>query len=126
MNGRAPFGKTLKEDCVNDLCIEPIAQLTRLYAKFTAIRVIIVSGRSDEARAETITWLYQHGIAWDTLFMRKEGDYRPDEIVKEEMYREHIEPRYDVILVFDDRPKVIRMWRSIGLKVADVGKGIEF
>lgn len=126
LNGRKPFGKTLREDCVNDLCIEPIAQLTRIYKKFTGIFVLIVSGRSDEAKMETIGWLHKNNIMYDRLFMRKEGDFRADEILKEEMYRELVEPYFDVILVFDDRPKVIRMWRDIGLKVADVGKGVEF
>lgn len=126
LNGRSPYGETLRADCPNDLCIESIAHIARLYAAKSSVKIIVVSGRNEVATFETKDWLKKHGIVWDHLFMRKDRDYRPDEIVKEEIYREKIEPYYDVEIVFDDRPKVIRMWRNIGLKVADVGKGIEF
>ena len=61
------------------------------------------------------------------LYMRKEKDYRKDTIVKREMYDQMLEDGYNPKLVFDDRPSVLRMWREIdGLKVVDVGDGLEF
>ena len=47
--------------------------------------------------------------------MRKKGDYRHDEIIKEEIYHTDIEPNYNVIAVFDDRNRVCDMWRNLGL-----------
>ena len=32
----------------------------------------------------------------------------------------------NIFMVFDDRPSVIRMWRENGVKVVDVGDGVEF
>ena len=59
--------------------------------------------------------------------MRKEKDYREDTIVKREMYDQMLKDGYKPELVFDDRPSVLRMWREIeGLKVVDVGHGVEF
>ena len=59
--------------------------------------------------------------------MRKNRDYRPDTIVKKEMYDQMLVDGYKPTLVFDDRPSVLRMWREIvGLTVVDVGMGIEF
>jgi hypothetical protein len=124
LNGRKPFGKDI--DVLEDKCIDCIAELSRLYAYYSPHHVLIVSGRSDAHASDTITWLARNNIARDQTFMREEGDYRPDTELKEEIYRERIEPYYDVILVFEDRPKVIKMWRDIGLKVADVGNGVDF
>jgi hypothetical protein len=55
--------------------------------------------------------------------MRRAGDRRKDWVVKSELYREHIEPRYDVLLVLDDRDQVVRAWRGLGLTVFQVAEG---
>lgn len=90
-------------------------------------RIIILSGRTDDSREATEQWLGNNMIPYDEFYMRKTGDRRPDDIVKEEIYHEHIEPRYSVLGVIDDRPRVARMWRRLGLRVAQVGNPeIEF
>jgi hypothetical protein len=61
------------------------------------------------------------------LYMRKAGDYRSDDIVKEEIFNKYFGDVKDrVLCVFDDRPRVIRMWRRIGIPVFDCGLGVEF
>jgi hypothetical protein len=55
--------------------------------------------------------------------MRARGDGRPDEIVKKELYRKRVAPRWKVTAVLDDRDKVVRMWRRIGLTVLQVAEG---
>lgn len=57
------------------------------------------------------------------LLMRGEGDHRSDEITKKEIYENHIAPWYDVVCVFDDRNRVVKMWRDLGLLVAQVYDG---
>lgn len=57
------------------------------------------------------------------LFMRGEGDHRSDEITKKEIYENHIAPWYDVVCVFEDRNRVVKMWRDLGLLVAQVYDG---
>ena len=74
--------------------------------------VLLVSGREDRWRAETERWLERHGIIADGLFMRKAGDRRKDTVVKREIYQRHIEGRYTVRVVFDDRDQVVRLWRD--------------
>lgn len=90
------------------------------------VKVILVSGRSEEFRKQTENWLLNNYIYYDALFMRAKEDKRPDDIIKEEIYQREIEPKYDILIVFDDRPRVIRKWKELGLRVADVGNGIEF
>lgn len=91
------------------------------------VDIIIVSGREDVSRKITEEWLENNTIPYTKLYMRKEGDRRDDTIVKEEIFHEFIEPNYAVLGVFDDRPKVCRMWRKLGLNVAQMGNPyIEF
>jgi hypothetical protein len=60
------------------------------------------------------------------LFMRPAGDMRKDCIVKQEIYEREIKGKFNCTAWFDDRPQVIRMLRSLGLPVFDVGDGVEF
>lgn len=85
--------------------------------------IIILSGREDSCREQTISWLDECGISFDKLFMRKTGDSRKDSIIKEEIFWEHVEPNYNVLCVFDDRDQVVKMWRSLGLKCLQVDYG---
>ena len=57
--------------------------------------------------------------------MRAANDTRQDYIIKEEIYRDAIEPYYDVRGVFDDRPSVVAMWRRLGLRVYHVNDGFQ-
>lgn len=89
-------------------------------------KIIIMSGRSEDHRKETEYWLADQGIIAEGIFMRPSGDTRKDSVVKNELFREHVEPYYNVCGVFDDRPQVIDMWKLIGLTVFNVGDGIDF
>jgi phosphoglycolate phosphatase-like HAD superfamily hydrolase len=60
------------------------------------------------------------------LYMRANKDYKQDTITKSDLYQKVLADGYEPAMVFDDRPSVIRMWRSKGLLVADVGKGVDF
>ncbi|MCF8783236.1 phosphatase domain-containing protein [Rhodococcus ruber] len=85
---------------------------------------IICSGRSAEFRADTARWLYKHGISYDLLLMRPEGDRRKDCVVKRELYEQHIQGKYNVRVVLDDRNQVVDMWRDeLGLKCFQVAPG---
>lgn len=86
-------------------------------------RTVFLSGRMEQCRADTALWLQRNGLVqdhtdpmaclfgWD-LFMRADGDMRPDDLVKDQIFQEHIEPYFDVLCVFDDRDKVVKMWRE--------------
>jgi hypothetical protein len=91
---------------------------------FPDTAIILVSGREDRWRPQTERWLARHGIAYDGLFMRRRGDRRKDVVVKREIYEEHIEGRYTVRVVFDDRDQVVRLWRDdLGLPCFQVAWG---
>lgn len=87
--------------------------------------LILVSARPEKYRYLTEEWLAKYDIPFDCLIMRGDGDKRDDTIVKQEIYDKYLK-RYPIDVVFDDRPKVVRMWRANNVNVIDVGPGIEF
>ena len=83
-------------------------------------QIEIWSGRSDECRDDTQAWLVEHGVPPDIpLIMRSSGDKRPDELVKAGFLRGINEPD----IIFDDRDRVVEMWRSKGITCFQVAKG---
>lgn len=89
-------------------------------------QIIFLSGRQDtkQCREDTEKWLKDNlGLSEVTLIMRSEGDFRPDDVVKKELYQKYIKDRYNVVCVFDDRDKVVRMWRNLGLLCCQVYYG---
>lgn len=87
--------------------------------------VLFVSGREGTAICKELTqrWLNENGFKHHALYMRKEGDFRRDSIVKQEIYEQHIKDKYVVEFVLDDRNQVCSMWREIGLKCLQVQPG---
>lgn len=85
--------------------------------------IILVSGRDESCREQTIAWLEENDVPYDKLIMRKEGDNRKDVIVKQEIYLDHIQGQYNVTAVFDDRDQVVDMWREQGLTCLQVNYG---
>ena len=92
-----------------------------------AREIIFLSGRSAECREQTIKWL-KDKVGYDIdehvdahLFMRPADDpSTADFIVKDRLFDECINSKYNVIGVFDDRRQVVQMWRTKGLTVFDV------
>lgn len=83
--------------------------------------ILVFSGRSDECEDVTRDWLWEHLDWCDALVMRRADDQRDDAAVKYDMFNDHVRGKYRVLGVMDDRPKVCRMWRQLGLDVLQVG-----
>lgn len=85
--------------------------------------IIVLSGRDGSCRPQTEEWLKRHGISYDHLWMRAAGDMRKDNIIKMELFDQHIRDNFWVQAVFDDRDQVVRMWRSLGVPCYQVAYG---
>lgn len=110
------------EDAVNWPVVKLCEQLSHAH------RILLVSGRSSKYRSVTEYWLWRHGLMdllnYSSLCMRAEGDDRPDDECKQDMYERIIEPFYGKpFLVLDDRNKVVKMWRELGLTCLQVAEG---
>lgn len=108
--------------CVDDPPNLPIIALFQAL-KATGKTIWIVTGRSDEVRSETETWLAEHGAVPDRLLMRRSGDFRPDDVLKRTWLVDGPIPKTRVAMVFDDRDKVVAMWRREGLVCLQVAPG---
>jgi len=106
--------KKVDKDLPNKKLIEVLKRLN--------LPIIVLSGRESSCKQETMDWLKNNGIDWTIFAMRTEGDNREDSIVKEELYNAIIKDKWNVLTVFDDRPRVIRMWKKLGLMVCDVSR----
>ncbi len=85
-------------------------------------KIAIFSGRSASTLDATKEWLHQHDIKFDILKMRPERNFIPDEQLKLEWLND-MDWKDDVEMVFDDRQKVVDMWREIGLPCMQVAPG---
>jgi hypothetical protein len=115
---RSPYdGKS----CAVDLPNQSIIALNKMIPP--DIRIIILSGRSDDSEKETLAWIDEHNVNYDELHMRKAGDQRKDAVIKEEMFNAYIKGKYNVIFAVDDRNQVVELWRSLGLTCLQVAPG---
>lgn len=119
--------------CINDkpnLAVIRVMESLRRFAD-----VWIFSGRSDEVREQTVVWLLNNtsfsrsdfDLAFgcqDILTMRQEGDYTPDDVLKRQWLDTMLtEDRRRLLAVFEDRDRVVEMWRSAGLTCFQVARG---
>lgn len=112
------FERAMDKDTPIDWVIDAVR---RLYDhRWT---VILMSGRNEKTRKVTEDWLKKYGVSYHGLYMRPDKDYRADDIVKEELLAAARADGYDPDVVFDDRDRVVAMWRSKGIPVVQVAEG---
>jgi hypothetical protein len=90
--------------------------------------IIFVTGRSERSRKDTVEWLDENDLhnSLSKVYMRPDGDYRSDDIVKCEILDQIIkEYGFKPDIWFDDRPRVVRAIRARGVFVVDVYQGEE-
>lgn len=116
------------EACIDDSVIPASAfLLNKLQLSFCEIR--IWTGRSEIVRSETADWLGLFtsfdGEDKAKLRMRPALDRRPDDELKETWLKAMLpEERARLVAVFEDRQRVVDMWRRNGVPCfqADEGK----
>lgn len=110
--------------CVDDTPITEVITVVKATANAGPM-LAFITGRSEIVREETRTWLTKNGLFPIALLMRKEGDHREDNVVKEELLDKLIEtfPYHNIGGAFEDRQQVVDMYRRRGLRVFQVAKG---
>lgn len=109
--------------CLDD---KPIPHIIELLDELhgAGARIVLVSGRSDECRTQTIEWIHVHtSLIGPPLYMRKAGDHRPDNLIKIELLAQLRADGYEPIMAFDDRNQVVEAWRKAGIPCAQVAEG---
>lgn len=120
---RGDRGPYEHEKSVEDPICEPVRWLLSTLHE-AGMPILLVTGREEKYASQTQWALAFHHIHFYTdLWFRPTGDLRPDEIVKREIYEAHIAPQYDIVMVLDDRNRVVKMWRELGLVCLQVAEG---
>lgn len=118
-DGRSPYD-TAKAG--QDKLNEPVARVVWAMAN-RGYSIIFMSGRDEQFRELSEDWLNRNGFPYPELYMRSLGDKRNDAIVKNELFDKHIRGKYNVVCVFDDRDRVVKRWRELGLACLQVAYG---
>lgn len=115
--------------CGEDAENKPVMDTMRRLIK-TGAEVWFFTGRTDRVRQLTEDWLWNH--TWLTyrelqggqVVMRRDGDWRADDVIKQEMLDAMLpEDRARLVAVFDDRARVVAMWRRNGIPCFQVAEG---
>ncbi|MBX3142634.1 MAG: hypothetical protein KF813_02670 [Trueperaceae bacterium] len=104
-----------------DTPIEPVIEMVRALAA-AGHAIHILSGRREDARADTEEWLARHEVPYERLVMRGLHDHTPDDDLK----RGWVEADYDlgeILLAVEDRNMVVNMYRALGLVCVQVAPG---
>lgn len=119
---RSPYDYSrVKTDSVH----KPIRKLVNGYADSGYV-IIGFSGRPDinNVRRDTLEWLAENDIAMDYLYMRPADMLTENDAdVKQFLFDKYIRNNYDVEFMLDDRNRVVRRMRKLGIKVLQVADG---
>jgi hypothetical protein len=88
--------------------------------------VVIFSGRSKATKDATRTWLNNHKIPFDVLKMRPTDGglkWMKDDLLKKKWLTDLFPDVDKILCVFDDRDKVVKMWRDNGIACFQVADG---
>lgn len=92
-----------------------------LKAKKKGDEVVILTARSAHYRSDTVRWLTENGVPYDSLVMRPTDDTRKDKVVKRDLLENHVLPHYAPTKAYDDKAKNRKMFEKHGIKA----KGVE-
>jgi len=115
--------KAFRDEMINDTPNEDIVMMANLL-KEAGHRILISTGRLEKDKELTLKQLKDAGVAFDlALFRLKEEEFKPDSEVKENMLEDMKKFGFNPTMAFDDRQRVVDMWRRNGLRVFQVDSG---
>lgn len=119
MNHRGHYDAS---NCYLDDVNMPVREVLLRFAGDT--NIIYLTGREEIYREATAKFLEDRHCPSGQLLMRPKGDTRKDTITKMELFDQNVRGRFNVLFCLEDRPRVVRMWRKLGLTTLTVG-GLE-
>jgi len=96
-----------------DKPIEAMCQLVRSIRE--KYHIVLLTGRSEDAREGTKKWLKKNHIHYDKLLMKASGSYEQSAITKYESYVNDIKDEYDIAFAIDDDQRIVDMWQKEGI-----------
>ena len=123
-NGKLDWGKFFNSTNIKlDEPNLPVIKMAQLFAE-QGFNIVILSGRSNKTETATRSWLSKNKVPFNKLIMRNSetNHFTPDWVLKKNMLDENLDIN-DVFLVVDDRDRVVKLWRSLGLTTFQVAEG---
>ncbi len=115
--------KSFKEFTVDDTPVQWVVDIAKRFIA-QGDDVAFFSARNESQRGITEEQISKWvGDGHKGLFLRPDGDFRPDEEFKSDLADKFEEFGGKIDLVFDDRNKVVDMWRARGTTVVQVADG---
>jgi hypothetical protein len=124
IEGPRPDWDAFYAACVNDQPNDPVIRTLQELTACRGVTVRIWTGRSAGVRTETVAWLGRHRIYYDELRMRSLRDRRADTDLKREwLLGLDSAARIGIVAAFEDRERVVQMWRDNGVACFQVAPG---
>ena len=123
-NGKLDWGKFFNSTNIKlDEPNLPVIKMAQLFSE-QGFNIVILSGRSNKTETVTRSWLSKNKVPFNKLIMRNSetNHFTPDWVLKKNMLDENLDIN-DVFLVVDDRDRVVKLWRSLGLTTFQVAEG---
>ena len=123
-NGKLDWGKFFNSTNIKlDEPNLPVIKMAQLFSE-QGFNIVILSGRSNKTETATRSWLSKNKVPFNKLIMRdsETNHFTPDWVLKKNMLSENLDIN-DVFLVVDDRDRVVKLWRSLGLTTFQVAEG---
>jgi hypothetical protein len=125
ISGNKKDWRSFYESCCMD---KPIFQVIGIAKSLfnTGNELWLFSARDDMVIQRTKDWLNENGLMhlFSRMRFRKHGDDTPDEQLKRLWLIEMNKPTRDrLVAVFDDRKRVVDMWRANGIFCFQVAEG---
>ena len=109
------------EACGDDPLIDEVARLLELLDP--ALRIVLLTGRPQRVRPQTIAWLERYQLRWDLLVMRDYGDYSVAREFKRRSVEELRSFGFDLRLAFEDDRRNLAMFRAEGVPCVYIHSG---
>jgi len=103
---------------IEDAPIREAVDILNNYKQSPGFKILFVTGRNESVRKITLDWLRTNihpDISTYSLYMRKDGDYRPGVVIKKEILEQDILPHCTVVAAFDDREDICKMYSEHGI-----------
>lgn len=108
-SGRGPFQwHRVGEDDPIDHVVDVVRALAD-----AGYKIVVMSGRDEVSKNDTVLWLNKHNIPFDDIFMRPAGSDEKDNKIKHDLFWEHVAPKYDIRFALDDRNQVVDFTRDV-------------
>jgi phosphoglycolate phosphatase-like HAD superfamily hydrolase len=108
--------------CDQDGVIEPVAYFYRKFVADPDATVVVLSGRDNATYDKTVQWFANKSLPLPDEILLKQGDQHTPDVEQKRFHADRLESKYGkrISMVFEDRDRVVAMWKDRGTFVFNV------